>query len=155
MQGGIGDQLVAASKKIDPSKFKLYNKVSQFLHSEVSDPDLAAYKIKLIALRDEYATVINKGGVPTDASRAQANEVMDQYAPNAAASIVKAIKDVVASNKKALDTNIERANHGGQSTTTTTKHSELPDATKYDGKIATDDATGDRYKSISGKWVKQ
>ena len=102
-KGGIGDQVEAAAKKLDASKLKQFNKVSQLLQSETSDPDLSAYKVKLIALRDEFATVINKGGQPTEGSRRQATEIMDQYAPTAIPSIVKAVKDVVKSNQKAAN----------------------------------------------------
>lgn len=34
-------------------------------------------------------------------------------------------------------------------------HESLPPASQYDGKIAVDQATGDRFKSINGQWVKQ
>lgn len=115
MNGGIGDQLIEASKRIDPSKFRGYNKISQLLQSETSDPDLAAYKIKLIALRDEFATVINKGGIPTDASRAQASEIMDQYAPTAMPAIIKAVKDIAKVNQNAINQNMDSASRGSDS----------------------------------------
>jgi hypothetical protein len=103
MKGGIADQVSKAALEIDPSKFRAYNKVSQFINSEQSDPKLAAYKLKLIALRDEFATVINKGGQPTEGSRKQASEMMDQYGPTAIPAIVQAIKDVVKTNQAAID----------------------------------------------------
>ncbi len=108
---GIGDQVVAASKKIDPSKLRQYNKISQFLQKEQSDPDLAAYRTKLLALRDEYASVITKGSVQTDASRQQASEIMDQYSPSNSEALVKAVKEVTLTNKRAADNAINAATH--------------------------------------------
>lgn len=104
--GGVGDQAVQAAQAIDGSKFKQYNRISQILGSQVSDPALARYKLKLLALRDEFAVVINKGAAPTDASRAQAIEVMDQYAPSAVPALVQSIKESAGANRMALQTAI-------------------------------------------------
>lgn len=103
---GVGDQAEAAAAKVDSSKFKQFNRLSQLMAANVSDPDLAAYRVKMIALRDEYATVINKGGAPTEGSRQQATEAMDAFQPNAVPAIVKAIKETANANKEALDKNI-------------------------------------------------
>jgi hypothetical protein len=111
--GGVGDQAVQAAAALNGSDLKQYNRISQLLAANVSDPKLAAYKAKMIALRDEYATVINKGGPPTEGSRQQATEAMDAYQPNAVPALVQAIKEVNRSNMEALNANISDLGKAG------------------------------------------
>jgi hypothetical protein len=104
---GIGDQAIAAAAALNPSDIKQFNTLSQLFARETSSGKVAAYRLKMLALRDEFATVINRGGVPTVDSRAQATEELDKYQVTAVPDMVKAIKEVAAANKKAIQESID------------------------------------------------
>src|SRR5262249_16274680 len=86
--GAIADEAMQAAQKLKPSDIRLVNSINQLFQRQFSSGPLADYRLKMLALRDEFATVINRGGAPTEGSRQQATEEMDKFQVSAVPTIV-------------------------------------------------------------------
>ena len=67
------------------------------------------------------------------------------------------VSDVIRGDKKTLGEEMTGVVGKGQQSSKQADehHDTLPDAAKYEGKIATDNNTGETFKSVNGQWVKQ
>lgn len=107
----LADNALALSQKLDQGKFVPLNKLEQIADSQISDPDLAAFKVAHQALASEYQQVIARGGTNVTALKEAMHVLNLANGPDAYAAAVNQVKREVAINVDAM--NKVRASMGG------------------------------------------
>lgn len=107
-KGGFLDQAEKAVSDINFSDLKAAGKFENWKKEQTSDPKLSAYKTRVTELRQEYSIVLAKGGLTSDASRAEAEKVVpDIITPKQFGEIKKAITQGIETAKKGVDASID------------------------------------------------
>lgn len=107
----LADNALALSQKLDQGKFVPLNKLEQMADSQISDPDLAAFKVAHQALASEYQQVIARGGTNVTALKEAMHVLNSANGPDAYAAAVNQVKREVQINVDAM--NKVRASMGG------------------------------------------
>jgi hypothetical protein len=114
--GGFLDQ---AEKAVNAVHFPDLKKAGEFKNwtmEQTSDKRLSAYKTRVTELRQEYAIVLAKGGLTSDASRAEAEKVVpDIITPGQFGEIESAIIQGIETAKRGVDASIDEVAGRGAS----------------------------------------
>lgn len=104
---GFLDQAESAIKEVNFPANKKGAELQKWFEENKLSPALSNYETRVTELRQEYAIVLAKGGLTSDASRAEASRVVPEIITPAMFERTKeAIKQGIATAKRAVDESI-------------------------------------------------
>lgn len=141
--GGFLDQAEKAINDVNFSPLKKQAEFERYKMDQTMAPKLSAYETRVTELRQEYAIVLAKGGLTSDASRAEAARVVPELITPAQ------FKEI----KKAIYQGIETAKKGVRDSITDIGGTSAPPVPTEPTKYAYGPDGKPQFQLIKGTWV--
>jgi hypothetical protein len=147
--GGFLEQAEKAINDVNFPPLKKEAELKRYKMEQTGDPKLSAYETRVTELRQEYAIVLAKGGLTSDASRAEAARVVPEIiTPAQFKEIKKAIYQGIETAKKGVRDSI--TDIGGTSAPPVPTE---PTVYAYDNDPGSPTYGKPKFQKLKGQWV--